>query len=1635
MKKLQKALMMILSAILCLSFVQSTGIQAQQTEPEPVTDSVRKEENFNRNWKFIRRDDPNAFQSDYSDENWYNVCLPHDFSIPYFMEQSFYTGVGWYRKTFEISADQAQSIVKLDFEGVFHTIDLYINGEKVGTHQGGYTGFEFNITPYIHEGENILAARVDNTWNPQLAPRAGDHNFTGGIYRNVNLITENPVHVTWYGTFAQTPNVSKASSDLRMQAEVENLKESSVSAHVRHTLKDADGQIVAQFSSSAVAIEPGEIHNFDDTYSSIANPHLWSVDDPYLYTVVTEVFEGETLVDSVTTSMGFRWCEWTADRGFFLNGEHVWINGVNAHQDHAGWCNAVSDSALERDVEMVKEAGFNFIRGSHYPHSPSYTQACDENGILYWSEAAFWFIGGAGGEGTGESSADYRSNGYPTVAADQPAFEQSCMDMLEDMIRIHRNHPSIVVWSMGNETFFQNVVDDSGVNTNEKKKALITRMCKKAKELDPTRAAGLGGTQREGYDRIEGVEVAGYNGDGASIGAYQNPGIPNVVAEYGSHTINRGEGDEFKPYYDCLQSSNNLPIQYEWRSGAVLWCMFHHGTVAARSYGDMGIVDYYRLPMKEWYWYRKQYNPEHPDYESSKAGTPTKIQLTASDLVLSDDGRQDTHLIATLVDDHGDWIGAKRKVTLTVIDGPGIFPTGKTFIMDPDSENKSMLDGKGAIEFRSYYAGTTTIRAESEGLEPAEIMLTTTGNSKDESEPAIETMYGSFMNNSGIVLTDIENAPAYELRDLNGVPCTASSNEADRQNVLDKDPKTSWTASVPGSGQYVNATMEHGEVILYKAAVLFDGEKLPFTLQGRQASGGDWETIVSYDAETIKNAPEEITFFGTNPYRNIRVLFDHLEDDQYASFSELKLYSLKSVNEPIKTGYQYLSDLELPETVKKNKTMSGMPLEANDVFFKNGISIPSGTSFEIENYTPEEGGYGQFETVAYNPNKESVILKLTAKDQTIFEKEFAYGESVNIALSIYRCPTLKIEVSGKSSISLGEARFGGVKRSLLSEKAAGTKAEYRANYETLTPGTRYEGTIQLTLPKAQNVIAAWTLQDAAGNLLDLSSRTVSVEAGKAVSIPVEMQLDENLEPGAVLRVMLWNKETLAPVCQDLFVTTMEDASGKPVEADKYPESDGNSFEMPSVTTLVKGEEMTKTGEWDRWPASGSQAGTRSGYETFVESNSWQNTALSYTFNGTEVKVYAKKDGSQSGCEVYIDGELVETVSTKVNDGSNSYPLVFSKTLESGEYVIRLVPTGKFGFDALEVTGPGSVSKPEYVEGTEGTTVIGSDASIIKSDGWGQWKDESAGDYETYNNTAGAQLSYTFTGTGISMVTKFDGGKTGADVYIDGEYYGRYSCNENTNDYRTGIDIQDLSFGTHEFRLVTTGKFGFKTITTVYGQLEDRSELEKAVEEARALKQADYTNYDAQFEAILFQAEFALNSYSFSQAQIDAFTQALTQAIAGLKRPSTLLDTEFAHTIVHAIETMRTENWNPQTENRSVFAQAYDKALEAFASDDASNAGRLGEQLEAGIAAIQEGMVSPDLSALQLVISKGDSLEKTAYPQTQMIAFEEALSKAKEIEKDPQSQEEIDAETIELSTALYTLRKVPDANDPIFSAGE
>ena len=639
----------------------------------------RAQINFNSDWKFVLGDPKGAESTEYDDSGWGDIALPHSFSIPYDLNKnSFYIGDGWYRKHFIADPSTEGKRINLEFEGVFQVCTIYVNGRKAGYHEGGYTGFQVDITDYVsydNGGENVIAIQVDNRWRPDLAPRGGDHQFSGGIYRDVVLTVTEPVHVDWYGTFVWTPalcnpayqegpgsvnildsyvsdeelaeNLKKRQSDVQVITDVTNESPEEKSIYVVHEVRDSGGNTVSVFQSDPETIASGKGSSLVAQSRMISDIKLWSMDDPNLYTVDTTVYADGIAVDTYESEFGFRSAQFTED-GFFLNGEKVMLDGVNAHQDHGGWCDAVTDNAFYRDVAMVKEAGFNFIRGSHYPHDPSYAAACDALGVALWFEGGVWGIGGfkANDDAYGTTT-DWTHSAYPTDPKYEEKFDQSCMDLVRDMVRVNRNHPSIIVWSMGNEAFF------TSNETMEKAKQLINRMRNYCHELDPTRKAGLGGTQRNNFNDLTVSDVAGGNGDGATA-RYTNYTVPHMVAEYASTQEERNNstpdlkwGSSFSPdegstievngkrikqytaykqgqYVDATGKGVYLPTG---SSGMSLWCMFHHGSVGGKNLRIMGIVDYYRLPLKAWYTYR-EVNTGVPR-EDSVEGTASKMKMEA----------------------------------------------------------------------------------------------------------------------------------------------------------------------------------------------------------------------------------------------------------------------------------------------------------------------------------------------------------------------------------------------------------------------------------------------------------------------------------------------------------------------------------------------------------------------------------------------------------------------------------------------------------------------------------------------------------------------------------------------------------------------------------------------------------------------------------------------------------------------------------------------------------------------------------------------------------------------------------------------------------------------------------------------
>ena len=687
--------------------------------------SGRVVSNLNAEWKFKLGSVENGQAVDLDDSKWELAHIPHSFSLPYFLSDRFYTGDGWYRKKIHISnvdfvikdgqvvaAEDKRYRYYLDFKGVFQVADVYVNGKLAGHHEGGYTGFEVDFTDQMVNGDNIIAVRVNNNWNPRLAPRAGEHTFSGGIYRDVSLVVKRDVHVAWYGMAITTPKLEEGDTSVRVVSEIRNQSDEERTINVATSIYDPEGKLVAQASKNGIKLTPNALMEVEIVTPQVKDAKWWSPETPNLYRAETTVVDANTSLfyDRYSDNFGFRTVKWTADQGFFLNGKNRYFHGANVHQDRAGWGDAVTHAGFERDVRYMKEAGFDFIRGCHYPHHPAFADACDRIGMMFWSENCFWGTTGMGGPTIwGGASA------YPVEEADQIPFEESVIRSLRDMIRINRNHPSIVCWSLCNEVFFS----DGRVMT--KVRDFLRRLTKIAHEADPTRLAAVGGAQRGQVDHCS--DIAGYNGDGEYIREYQNPGLPNVVSEYGAV----GSAMEVRPgKFDAgYESVSHITgkKEYDWRSGEVIWCGIDHGSMGGR-FGWMGVMDYFRLPKRRWYYYREVFGGvKHPEWPVE--GTPAKVVLTSDKKTMFADGTDDVQLIATIVNAEGKELSNSPEVTLRVVSGPGEFPTGRSITFRNDSDI-AIRDGKCSIDFRSYYSGTTVIEATSPGLESGRIEITST---------------------------------------------------------------------------------------------------------------------------------------------------------------------------------------------------------------------------------------------------------------------------------------------------------------------------------------------------------------------------------------------------------------------------------------------------------------------------------------------------------------------------------------------------------------------------------------------------------------------------------------------------------------------------------------------------------------------------------------------------------------------------------------------------------------------------------------------------------------------------------------------------------------------------------------------
>ena len=423
---MRKMMACMLGAALCFSMAGAeTGVSSAE-KASPLFGRMI----WNRGWEFRLEDEPGK-------SGWQTVHLPHTFSLPYFMSDSFYTGFGSYRKKLVMPEEWQGKKVFLDCGAAFQVAEVKVNGKTAGRHEGGYTAFRSDLTPFLKPGENWVEVRVDNRWSPRIAPRAGEHTFSGGLYRNVHLHVCSPVYLPAHGVWVQTPEVTAARGKVRILTEVKNDTGTVRKVTVRHTVREEQSGCVVLRGEKGAELGAGEDSRVQADLPPLASPRLWSPAAPNMYRVTTELLDEKgKVLDRAENPLGFRTLELTADRGMLINGKPVYLQGANVHQDHAGWGDAVTDAGARRDVRLMKNAGFNFIRGSHYPHSQAFLDACDREGMCMLNEGIFWGMGGFK-----EHDRYWNCDAYPAEKKDRIAFEESCMRQVREMVLQFRKQP------------------------------------------------------------------------------------------------------------------------------------------------------------------------------------------------------------------------------------------------------------------------------------------------------------------------------------------------------------------------------------------------------------------------------------------------------------------------------------------------------------------------------------------------------------------------------------------------------------------------------------------------------------------------------------------------------------------------------------------------------------------------------------------------------------------------------------------------------------------------------------------------------------------------------------------------------------------------------------------------------------------------------------------------------------------------------------------------------------------------------------------------------------------------------------------------------------------------------------------
>lgn len=565
-------------------------------------------------WRFQQGEVDGAEAETFDDSAWRIVNLPHDWSIEGPFSREHYIparydanhlegradgylpkGTGWYRRHLPVTSTFTDGRIYLEFEGILSNSTLWVNGQRAGSHRSAYTGMVYDITPLMHAAgdANVLAVHVD-------AREAEGWWYEGsGIYRHVWLMVKPALHIVPWGVAVTTPQVNYSAATVNVRTSLVNSACDPLQARLRTTLIDDRGNPVGVMETET----PLHAGQSTDVIQEITveNPRLWSPRSPCLYRIRSELISPDGACDVVETTFGVRWFEFTADKGFFLNGRPLQLRGGNIHHDFGGLGTALPDRANCKTVEMLKEMGSNAIRSAHNPAAPSLMEACDRLGMLLWAETRNLYV------------------------------DNGAVDDLRDLIRRDRNHPCIIVWGLAN----------TAGSPDDRLTACLRQLNEVAHELDPSRptAVALEGNADANANGFANVtDVVGYNGGGMGIDDRDHRRFPTrcmLHSEYSSGTGARGVYEKTPAGSDEYEKSGDgrvmkrggqyasvfdlcLSHEKEWRhiaarpwlAGGLMWSAIEYrGETAGWPVvtSQFGVLDICRFPKDAYYFYQKEW--------------------------------------------------------------------------------------------------------------------------------------------------------------------------------------------------------------------------------------------------------------------------------------------------------------------------------------------------------------------------------------------------------------------------------------------------------------------------------------------------------------------------------------------------------------------------------------------------------------------------------------------------------------------------------------------------------------------------------------------------------------------------------------------------------------------------------------------------------------------------------------------------------------------------------------------------------------------------------------------------------------------------------------------------------------------